>query len=349
MDIGEEYDFFEVVHGDRIIIGEIIMDLSTQYLGLSLKNPIIVASSGLTKTEDQIKKCEESGAGAVVMKSVFEEQIREMNSGIKDSVEMHPEAMEYIRAEIDMQYGTREYLETIKQAKKSVSIPIIASINCHTSKWWTTYAKQIEAAGADALELNIYILPYDSTISSYNLENVYLEILQNVRQQVEIPISLKLSPYFTSFANFAEKLDNQGAEGLVLFNRFVHLELDLQKIATSVKPSFDDPVGFYHTLRWIALLSGKLKFDLAASGNIRNAGDMIKQLLAGASAIQIASVIYKNGFWKIEEMLNDLTNWMKEKNFAAISEFQGKLNQQNNPQSDMYIRAQYIKSIAGIE
>jgi len=325
------------------------MDLSTKYLGLSLKNPIVIASSGLTKTIDHIKKCEESGAGAVVMKSIFEEQIRETNSGIKDSISMHPEALEYIRAEIDMQYGTREYLETIKQAKKSVSIPVIASINCHSSQWWTTYAKQIETVGADALELNIFILPYDSAISSYNLENVYLEILQNVRQQVQIPISLKLSPYFTSFANFAEKLDNQGADGLVLFNRFVHPEIDLQKIATSVKSSFDDPVGFYHTLRWIALLSEKLNLDLAASGNIRSANDVIKQLLTGASVVQIASVIYKNGFWKIEEMLNDLTSWMQEKNFASISEFRGKLNQLNNPQSEMYVRAQYIKSIAGIE
>ena len=325
------------------------MDISTTYLGLSLKNPIIVASCGLTKTVDQIKKCEQAGAGAVVMKSVFEEQIREMDSGIKDSVEMHPEAMEYIRAEIDMQYGTREYLETIRQAKKSVSIPVIASVNCHSSKWWTTYARQIEAAGADALELNIYVLPYNSEISSYNLENIYVEILQAVTEQVKLPIALKLSPYFTSFANLAEKLDNHGADGLVLFNRFIQPEIDINKIVASVKPSFDDPVGYKHSLRWIALLSEKLKLDLAASGNIRNAEDMIKQLLAGASVIQIASVLYKEGTGKINEMLNDLKDWMKKKNFNSIAEFQGKLNQQNNPQSEMWVRAQYIKTIAGIE
>ena len=148
------------------------MDLSTKYLGLSLNNPIVVASCGLTKTVDQIKKCEQAGAGAVVMKSVFEEQIRDADSGISDSVAMHPEALEYIRAELDMQYGTREYLETIKQAKKSVSIPVIASINCQSSKWWTTYAKQIEAAGADALELNIYVLKFDSEVSCSNMENI---------------------------------------------------------------------------------------------------------------------------------------------------------------------------------
>ena len=325
------------------------MDLSTKYLGLSLNNPIVVASSGLTKTVDQIKKCEQAGAGAVVMKSVFEEQIREADSGISDSTAIHPEALDYIRAELDMQYGTREYLETIKQAKKAVSIPIIASINCHSSKWWITYAKQVEVSGADALELNIYVLPFDSEVSGSKLENSYLEILQKVKDEINIPVALKLSPYFTSFGNFTEKLAKQGADGLVLFNRFINPEIDTKKIATSTKASFDDPVGFYNSLRWVALLSGKLKLDLAASGNIRTAEDVIKQLLAGASAIQIASVIYKNGFWKIEEMLNDLKAWMKEKNFNSVADFQGKLSQQNNPQEKMYVRAQYIKTFAGVE
>ena len=240
-------------------------------------------------------------------------------------------------------------METIKQAKKSVNIPIIASVNCHSSKWWTTYSKQIEAAGADALELNIYVLPFDSNNSGYNLENIYIEILQKVKEQIEIPVAIKLSPYFTSFANFAEKLANQGADGLVLFNRFINPEIDIKNITTSIKTSFDDPVGFYNSLRWIALLSGKLNLDLAASGNIRTAEDVIKQLLAGANVIQIASVIYKNGFWKIEEIINGLTDWMKEKKMESIDSFRGRWNQQNNPQDEMYIRAQYIKKFAGME
>lgn len=325
------------------------MNLSTQYLGLSLKNPIVVASCGLTKSVDQIKKCEQAGAGAVVMKSVFEEQIKQMDSGVKDSAAMHPEAMEYLRAEIDMQYGTREYTETIKQAKKSVSIPIIASINCHSAKWWMTYAHQIEAAGADALELNVYVLPYDSANSSANLEKAYLEILSSVRQELKIPVALKISPYFTAFANFAEQASRQGANGLVLFNRFIQPEIDIDKITAGTKASYDDPIGFKNSLRWIALLSGKLKTDLAASGNIRNADDVIKQLLVGASVVQIASVLYKEGLDQIKVMLNGLEKWMAAKNFGAISDFRGKLNQQNSPQSEMYIRAQYIKTIAGIE
>jgi dihydroorotate dehydrogenase (fumarate) len=325
------------------------MDLSTKYLGLSLNNPVVVASCGLTKSVDQIKKCEDAGAGAVVMKSLFEEQIREMSFGLDESVAMHTEALDYIRAELDMQLGPREYIETIKKAKKEVSIPVIASVNCYTSKWWTSYAQQIEAAGADALELNIYVMPFNAELSGYNLENTYVEILQAVKEQVEIPVSLKLSPYFTSFANLAEKLDNQGADGLVLFNRFVQPEIDTDKITSSVKPSFNDPIGFSNALRWIALLSGQLKLDIAASGNIRSAKDMIKQILGGATVVQIASVLYKEGLGKIKEMLNSLENWMKEKHFNSISDFRGKLNQENDPKSEAYIRAQYIKSIAGIE
>jgi len=325
------------------------MDLSIEYLGMTLRNPIIVASCGLTKTADQIKKCEEAGAGAVVMKSLFEEQIREQESSFQDSSMMHPEALEYIRAEIDMQYGPREYIEIIKEAKKAVSIPVIASVNCYSDKWWINYAQQLEAAGAEALELNVYVLPYDFEKGSFALENMYIEILQAVMEQVEIPVSLKLPPYFTSFGNFAEKLDKLGADGLVLFNRYIQPEIDIKKLTSSVQPSFNDPIGFLHTLRWVALLSGRLNLDIAASGNIREAKDVIKQLLAGATAIQIASVLYKEGLGKIKKLLTDLETWMDEHKFYAISDFKGKLNQENNPQSEAFVRAQYIKTISGIE
>jgi len=325
------------------------MDLSTKYLGLSLKNPIIVASCGLTRSVEQLKKCEDAGAGAVVMKSLFEEQIRAMSSGLEGTADMHTEALDYLRAEIDMQLGPREYVETIKQAKKSVSIPVIASVNCYSSKWWTSYAEQIEAAGADAIELNTYVLPYDPNVSGDDVENTYLEILQAVKQKVKLPVALKLSPYFTSFSNLAHKLDDLGADGLVLFNRFIQPEVNIHKMTSSVKPSFNDPIGFANSLRWIALLSGKLKLDLVASGNIRSAEDMIKQLLVGATAIQIASVLYKEGLGKIEDMLSELRNWMEQQNLNSIAEFQGKLNQENDPKSETYIRAQYIKSIAGVD
>lgn len=325
------------------------MDISTKYLGLELKNPIIVGSCGLTKTVEKIQKCEEAEAGAVVMKSLFEEQIREMDSGVKGSVGMHPEVMDYIRSEIDMAYGPREYLKTIEQAKKSVSIPIIASINCYSSKWWTDYAQQMELAGADALELNIYTLPFDMTKSSTELEAIYLEILQRVKEQIKIPVSLKLSPYFTSFGHLAAKLAAQGANGLVLFNRFIQPEINVDSIKIALKGAFNDPVGFSYASRWIALLSDTLNLDIAASGGIREASDVIKQILVGASAVQIASILYIDGLERIQSLLDGLRNWMAEKKFSSISEFKGKLNQEHDPQSQTYIRVQYIKSITGVE
>jgi len=248
-----------------------------------------------------------------------------------------------------MMYGPRDFEKTIKEAKKSVSIPIIASINCHTSKWWVNYAKQLEDVGADALELNVFVLPYNLEKSSYAIENIYLEIAQSIVQQVEIPIALKLSPYFTSIGNLAEKLDRQGVHGLVLFNRFIQPDINIDEMTSSVKTGFDDPIGFSNALRWVALLSEKLNLDIAASGNIRTAEDMIKQLLAGASAVQIASVLYQSGHEKIKEMLDGLTKWMSQKKFDSISDFKGKLSQENDPKSESFIRAQFIKTITGLE
>lgn len=325
------------------------MDLSTSYLGLSLNNPLIVGSCGLTQSVDKIKQCEEAGAGAVVMKSLFEEQIRDTDSGIQDSAMMHPEVMNYIQADLEMLYGPRDYLKTIEQAKKSVSIPVIASINCFTSKWWLNYAKQIEAAGADALELNTYVFPLDFNKSSSDLEQIYFEIIESVKKEIKIPVSLKLSPYFTSFGYLASQLALRGANGLVLFNRFVNPEINIDKIETIVKASFNDLQGFYNSLRWTALLSDKIGLDLAPSGNIRESEDVIKQLLAGAAAVQLVSILYVDGLKKIETIKQGLVSWMENHGFNSLNDFRGKLNQVNNPQSMAYIRAQYIKKIAGIE
>lgn len=325
------------------------MDLSTQYLGITLKNPLIVGSSGLTQYVDKIKACEDAGAGAVVMKSLFEEQIRDTDSGLKDSAMMHPEAMDYIQADLDMQYGPREYIQTIEKAKKAVSIPVIASVNCFTSKWWVSYAQQLEAAGADALELNVYVFPIDLQKSGAELEQIYVDILKAVKSQVKIPVILKISPYFTSLGNLAVTLAENGADSLVLFNRFVQPDIDIHQLQTKVKGSFNDPQGFFHSLRWIALLSGKLNLELVAGGGIHEAEDVIKQLLAGATAVQITSVLYMEGLPKIEKILQGIQAWMKEKNFESLADFSGKLNHINNPQSLAYIRAQYIKKIAGIE
>ncbi len=325
------------------------MDYSTKYLGFTLQNPIVVASSGLTQNADKIKACEDAGAGAVVMKSLFEEQIRQQDLGLQESAMMHTEAMEYLQADLEMLYGSRDYLQVIEKAKKSVKIPVIASINCYTSKWWLDYAEQIAAAGADALELNVYIFPFTTEKSGAELEDNYIEILKSVKDKVKLPVTFKISPYFTSFGHFATRLAANGANGLVLFNRFIQPEIDTKKMKSQVKGMFNDPVGFYNTLRWIGLLSGKLKLDLAASGNIKEANDVVKQLLAGAAVVQLASVLYTEGLEKIKKILTGLETWMKEKNFNSIQEFKGKLNQINDTQSMAFIRSQYIKTIAGVD
>ena len=325
------------------------MDLSTTYLGLSLKNPIVVASCGLTSTAEQMKQCEDAGAGAVVMKSLLEEQIRESEADMEKELSMHPEVMDYLRADLDMRYGSEKYINELEKAKKAMAIPVIASVNCYTAKWWTQYAKYIEEAGADALELNVYIMPADFAKTAGELESMYLEIVKTVKAQIKIPVALKLSPYFTSFGNFAMKMADYGVDGLVLFNRFVQPDIDIATLSTKIKPSFDDPVGVGRSLRWIGMLSGLVKIDLAASGGIRNETTAIKMLLAGASVVQIASVLYAKGLPRIQEMLQGLEKWMEMKHFSSIADFKGRLNQTHSPQKASYIRAQYIKAIAGVE
>jgi dihydroorotate dehydrogenase (fumarate) len=284
------------------------------------------------------------------MKSLLEEHLREVEAELEDEISMHSEVMGYLQADIGMRYGVDAYTDTIEQAKKETSIPIIASVNCYTSKWWTNYAKQLEGAGADALELNVYIMPADFSKSSADLETAYLEILKAVKAQVKIPVAMKLSPFFTSFGHFATTVEHYGADGLVLFNRFVQPDIEITSLTTEIKPSFNDPVGLGRSLRWTAMLSETLDLDIAASGGIKDEKAIIKLLLAGASVVQIASAFYgKNGLDKIQKMLTGLESWMEAKNFSSISDFAGRLNQKHNPQSEAYIRAQYIKSIAGIE
>ena len=325
------------------------MDLSTTYLGLTLKNPIMVGSCGLTKSAEQIKACEQAGAGAVVMKSLFEEQIREAEAELEHNISMHPEVMGYLQADLDMRYGSEKYTETIEQAKNEVDIPVIASVNCYTAKWWVDYAEKIERAGADALEMNVYVMPSDFSKSAKEIEDVYIDIVKTVKAQLKIPVALKLSPYFTAFGNFATRLEKYGVDGLVLFNRFVQPDISLTDVSTTVKPSFNDPVGFGRSLRWIGMLSDELEIDLAASGGIRGETEVLKQLLAGASVVQLASVLYAKGLEKIQQIVTGIEEWMETKHFSAVSDFQGKLNQSHSPQSESYIRAQYIKSFTGVE
>jgi len=325
-------------------------DLSTTFMGLVLKSPIIVASSGLTNSIENIVLAERSGAGAVVLKSLFEEQIS--NSAHKTLVQSehhpYPEALDYIN------HYTREndlenYLQLIREAKKAVSIPVIASINCMSASEWTLFARHIEEAGADALELNIFLLPSDPRLKADQGEQVYFEIVQSVIKQVRIPVSAKISHYFSGFANMAMQLSWTGIKGLVLFNRFYSPDIDIEKFEVTSTNVFSSAGEAANVLRWVAMLSGRVQCDLAATTGIHNGEAVIKQLLAGASAVEVASVLYKNGIEYIGEMNREIGEWMDRKGFATTREVIGKMSLKAVENPAAYERVQFMKYFSGIE
>jgi dihydroorotate dehydrogenase (fumarate) len=324
-------------------------NLATTYLGLDLKNPIIVGSTGLTKSAGKIKACEDAGAGAVVIKSLFEESLQQDDLSLDSSAMMHTEAYDYIRAEVNLQYGPVEYCDLIKEAKKSVKIPVIASINCVSPKWWPDFAKKVEAAGADALELNVFPVVVDAINSSANVEQVYLDILDSVKSIISIPVAMKISMFITALPHLAIQLGRKGLDGLVMFNRFVEPDINIKEMKLKTTFPFSEGDNINHVLRWIALLSGRVKSDLSATTGIHSSEAIIKLLLAGASTVQLASVLYKKGFKVINELLSDIEKWMQEKNFNQISDFKGKLNFMNIKTPDLYLRSQFMERVRNIE
>ncbi len=328
---------------------KIMPDLSTRYMNLTLKNPVIIASSGLTKTVDKIKAGEKAGAGAVVLKSMFEEVLAREDFNLADDTHYHAEVYDYLRAELEMQYGPRDYCDLIQEAKKAVQIPVIASINCVSAKWWPNFAVQIEKAGADALELNIFKTATEVTENSAAVEKLYFDILTEVKARVKIPVALKIGCNFSALPNFTAELDKQGVNALVLFNRFTEPDIDIDKLELKTAFEFSAPWEMYRTLRWTALLSGKLKCDIAATTGIRNGADVIKMLLAGAATVQLGSVLYQKGLEVIPEILKDLSEWMEKHKFNQIGDFRGKLSFTRTQTPEGYLRAQFLEKIRGVE
>ncbi len=325
-------------------------NLSTKYMELNLRNPIIVASCSLTKTLDGVRHCADAGAGAVVLKSLFEEQI---DAEVKEIEEYslpnwRPEAFDYVRG-MGMELGPREYLKLVEESKKAVDIPVIASLNCISQKWWVQYARQIVSAGADALELNISLMPSDPERTGKEIEDQYFKIFKEVKTHITIPIAVKLGPYFTSMARIANELSRCGASALVLFNRFYQLNIDIEKLELSPGYNFSSPEDMGLSLRWIALLAGRVSCDLAASTGIHDSNGVIKQLLAGATVVQLCSTLYLNGIKHIDTILKETEAWMKNKGFESIDEFRGKMSQMQSEYPESYERIQYIKALVGIE
>ncbi len=325
--------------------------LQTTYMGLKLKSPIIAGSSGMTKSVQNIIEIEKNGAGAVVLKSLFEEQIRnDMNRNLVDTHDIYPypEAFDYI-TNFTKASAVDEYLGLISDAKKNVSIPIIASINCVSLSDWVEYAKKIESAGADAIELNVFILPSDFTRTATDIENTYIEIIENVLKQVKIPISVKIGEYFTSLAKTVVTLSWTGVKGIVLFNRTYSPDIDINTLQVTSTNIFSSPEEVTRPMRWIALLSDKAHCDLAGSTGVHDGEAAIKLLLAGASAVQVCSVLYRKKFGVIAEMNTFIENWMKKNNMKSVDDFKGKMSIKNVTNPAAFERVQFMKYFAGIE
>jgi len=326
------------------------MDLSTSYLGLKLRTPLVAAASPLSEEIDTIKQMEDSGASAVVLYSLFEEQLRQ------DSVELAlhmehgtfstPEALTFFPEPEEFRLGPDEYLKHISAAKQAVKMPIIASLNGSSSGGWTQYAKAIQQAGADALELNIYYIPTDMNLSSSDVEQNYLDILKAVKASVTIPVTVKLSPFFTNFANMARRLDEAGANGLVLFNRFYQPDIDLETLEIRPNILLSTPMAMRVPLRWIALLYGKLRANLAATSGIHRASDVLKMLMAGADVTMLCSALIRHGVRQVGVIERDLVAWMEEHEYTSVTQLKGSLSQKNCADPSAFERAQYMKAIS---
>lgn len=323
-------------------------DLATTYMGLKLRNPIIVSSSDLTKTTEGIIRCYDAGAGAVVLKSIYEEQFLTKEDKEGEEGIIYPEALDYLRRGGLLEYAPEKICQMIEEAKKEINIPIIASINCQSPRLWPSYARQFEEAGADGLELNIYFLPISLDSPGAEYEEYHLKILEEVKKAVTIPVAVKLMSQLTSIPYLGYKLARAGCDALVLFNWFVEPDIDVKNLKTR---NIIGKGNFYQSLRWVALLAGRVDCDVASSGGVRKAEDVIKQILAGASAVQVCTIIYKQKLKVIKSILSEVEAWMEKHKNATIDDFKGELSFKMQELTfkgvggaDAYFRAQYLKA-----
>jgi len=330
-------------------------DLTTNYLGLTLRNPIVVASSGLTNSVEDIVELDKNGAAAVVLKSIFEEQImREADHRLKKAQEdgliysEYSETLDYIDEHIkEKELGS--YLDLIRNTKKKVMIPVIASVNCISAMEWTSFARQIEEAGADALELNIFVMPFNFDQNSIEKEQLYYDIVNKVKDLVSIPVAVKISPYFANLGRVILRLEEHGADGIVMFNRFASPDIDIKDMKVTSADVFSHPFEIGNPLRWTAIMSKQLEMDLAASTGIHDGEGVIKLLLAGATVTQMASAIYKNGPEHIVEVLKYVNDWMEERGYNYIDQFRGKLSQGKMDHPEVYERMQFMRYFSEIK
>ncbi len=325
------------------------MDLTTRYLGMNLRTPLVPSASPLSDDIDNIRRMEDAGAAAVVVHSLFEEQLTREQESLQHHLmygtDSFPEALTFLPEPKEFPVGPEEYLTHIRRAKDAVRIPIIASLNGASIGAWIDYARKIQQAGADALELNVYHIPTDMDKSALEVEQTYIEIVKAVKSAVSIPVALKLSPFFSNMANMAKKLDQTGVNGLVLFNRFYQPDMDLETLEVRPNVNLSTPQAMRLPLRWIAILYNRVKADLAGTSGIHTAHDVLKMLMAGADVTMLCSALFRKGIEYIREIETGMCEWMEEHDYQSVRQMQGSMSQKYCSDPTAFERAQYMRAV----
>ncbi len=325
-------------------------DLTTTYLGLDLKNPVVASSTPMTGTLDGVRRLEEAGVAAIVLPSIFEEEIEheamEIQRVMERGTESFAESLSgYFPEFDDFATRTESYLRHITESKAAVSIPIIGSLNGTTNGGWVNYARRIEDAGADALELNVYLIPTDPETAGVEIEQRYLDLVWEVKEQVSIPVAVKVGPYFSSLPNMAVRLAEAGADGIVLFNRFYQPDIDLDELEVEPRVDLSTSEDLLLPLRWVALLAGRVDTDFAVTSGVHTAADVIKSLLVGADVAMMASALLKNGAGHVATVLEEMSAWLDENEYASTNQLRGSMAVGTAPNPDAFVRANYMKML----
>ncbi|MFA4944853.1 MAG: dihydroorotate dehydrogenase-like protein [Lentisphaeria bacterium] len=325
------------------------MDTAVRYLGLPLRNPFIVGAGPLTWSVKAVEACAAAGAAAVVLPSLFEEELRgetgALDERLAEQASVHAEASEFLRAGLSLQLGGRRYLQLIRDCKSAVGIPVIASLNCLSTDWWREFAGEVAAAGADALELNLAVVPVPGQ-GGREVEERYETIVRAARSAVRIPLAVKIAPWFSSLPEMALRLARAGADGLVLFNRFYQPEIDIERLDVKPRNPHSQPGEHASAMRWISLLAERIPADFAAASGIHSGADAIRLLLAGASAVQVVSALLKHGLPHLAAMREELAGWMARHRFEEVEAFRGRLCQERNPDRELFSRIHYRTALA---
>lgn len=330
-----------------------MIDLSTQYLGLKLRTPLVPSASPLSQEISSLRRLEDAGASAVVLYSLFEEQLRqetiELDHHLSAGTESFAESLTYFPQASEFRLGPEGYLEHIHKAKDALNIPVIASLNGATVGGWAKYARQIQEAGADALECNIYYIPTNPDLKAAEIEQTYVDIVWAVKSAVSIPIAVKLSPFFTNMANVAKRLDGAGADGLVLFNRFYQPDIDLEELEIRPNVLLSTPQALRLPLTWIGVLFGRLKASLAATSGVHAPEDVIKLLMVGADVTMLCSSLLRNGINHLRHMERGIVEWMEQHEYESVKQMQGSMSQQRCPDPSAFERAQYMRAVKSLQ